>query len=83
MLRAGSDVYADDVVRLVMRRKRTGWCPTATPGCTPPACSAPCRRSAMHCAAGNLDVEVHELAAFVGDWVVRALAGEPAVVPRT
>jgi AcrR family transcriptional regulator len=81
ILRAGSDVYADDVIRLVREAQELHLVPDGDPRlCTTGVLGAVSSFSHAH-RAGRLQVDVHELATFVGEWVVRALAGEPADVP--
>lgn len=76
VLRAGSEVYARDVVRLVREAQAAGaigdgdphWYATGVLG-TVSSFSHALRH-------GRLDVDPDELAAFVGEWVVRALSTE-------
>jgi hypothetical protein len=80
VLRAGSDVYADDVVRLVREAQHLQLVPDGDPRLYATGILGAVSSFSHALRAGKLDLDVHELARFVGDWVVRALSGEPAVL---
>lgn len=81
VLRAGSDVYADDVIRLVREAQQQGLVPDGDPRWYATGVLGAVSSFGHALRAGTLEGDVHELAAFVGEWVVRALSGEPAVLP--
>jgi AcrR family transcriptional regulator len=76
VLREGSDVYADDVVRLVREAQRAGLVADGDPRLY--ATGVLGAVSAFSHALRNerFDLDADELARFVGDWVERAL-GRP------
>lgn len=77
VLRDGSDVYADDVIRLVRDAQRDGLVPDGDPVLYATGVMGAVSSFSHALRNGRLDLPVDELAAFVGDWVVRALSGEP------
>jgi AcrR family transcriptional regulator len=81
VLRAGSDVYAEDVVRLVVEAQQLQLVPDGDPRLYATGILGAVSSFSHAQRASTLDLDVHELARFVGDWVVRALSGEPAVLP--
>ena len=72
LLREGSDVYAGDVVRLVREAQASGLVGDGDPRLYATGVLGAVS-SFSHALRTALDVEVNELARFVGDWVVRAL----------
>jgi AcrR family transcriptional regulator len=82
VLRAGSDVYADDVIRLVKEAQRLQLVPDGDARLYATGVLGAVSSFSHAQRAGTLDLDVHELANFVGDWVVRALSGDRAVLPR-
>ena len=78
VLREGSDVYATDVVRLVREAQAQGLVPDGDPRLYAVGVLGVVSSFSHALRNGSLDVDVDELAAFVGGWVVRALGGEPA-----
>lgn len=77
VLRAGSDVYANDVIRLVCEAQQVGLVPDGDPRLYATGVLGAVSSFSHALRAGTLDVDVHQLARFVGDWVVCALSGEP------
>ena len=80
VLRVGSDVYADDVIRLVREAQLIGLVPDGDARLYATGILGAVSSFSHALRAGTLDVDVHELAGFVGDWVVRALSGETAAL---
>ncbi len=78
VLREGSDVYANDVVRLVRDAQAQGLVPDGDPRLYVVGVLGVVSSFSHALRNGSLEVDVDELAAFVGGWVMRALAGEPA-----
>lgn len=76
VLREGSDVYATDVVRLVREAQAQGLVPDGDARLYAVGVMGVVSSFSHALRNGSLDVAVDELAAFVGGWVVRALAGE-------
>ena len=75
ILRAGSDVYANDLVRLVREAQRTGQLADADPQLYATGVMGAVASFSHALRHGNIDTTAAELAAFVGDWVARALQG--------
>ena len=75
VLRAGSDVYADDVIRLVREAQERGLVADGDPRLYATGVLGAVSSYSHALRNARLDVEVGELATFVGDWVVRALSG--------
>jgi AcrR family transcriptional regulator len=80
VLREGSDVYASDVVRLVREAQDQGLVPDGDPRLYAVGVLGVVSSFSHALRNGSLDTDPHELAAFVGGWVVRALSGD-AVAP--
>jgi AcrR family transcriptional regulator len=78
VLRDGSDVYADDVVKLVRDAQAQGLVADGDPRLYATGVLGAVSSFSHALRNGRLDVEVKELATFVGDWVVRALSELPA-----
>lgn len=76
VLRAGSDVYARDVVRLVREAQAAHLIPDGDPQLYATGVLGAVSSFSHALRHGGLDVDADELASFVGDWVVRALVGE-------
>ncbi len=76
VLREGSDVYATDVIRLVRDAQRLGLVPDGDPQLYAVGVLGVVSSFSHALRNGSLDVDVDELAAFVGGWVIRALSGE-------
>lgn len=77
VLREGSDVYANDVVRLVRDAQAQGLVPDGDPRLYVVGVLGVVSSFSHALRNGSLEVDVDELAAFVGGWVMRALSGEP------
>ena len=77
VLREGSDVYASDVVRLVREAQEQGLVPDGDPRLYAVGVLGVVSSFSHALRNGSLDADPHELATFVGGWVVRALSGEP------
>jgi AcrR family transcriptional regulator len=77
VLRDGSDVYADDVVKLVRDAQAQGLVADGDPRLYATGVLGAVSSFSHALRNGRLDVEVDELATFVGDWVVRALSELP------
>jgi AcrR family transcriptional regulator len=75
VLREGSDVYANDVIRLVRDAQSQGLVPDGDPRLYAVGVLGVVSSFSHALRNGSLDVDVEELAGFVGDWVVRALSG--------
>jgi AcrR family transcriptional regulator len=75
ILRAGSDVYANDLVRLVREAQRAGQLPDADPHLYATGVMGAVASFSHALRHGSIDTTAGELAAFVGDWVARALQG--------
>jgi AcrR family transcriptional regulator len=73
VLREGSDVYSDDVIKLVVEAQQEGQLPDGDPRLYATGVMGSVSSFSHALRNGRLDVGVHELAAFVGDWVERAL----------
>jgi AcrR family transcriptional regulator len=79
VLRDGSDVYAADVVRLVREAQHLGLVPDADAHLVATGVMGTVSAFSHALRSGALDVPVGDLAAFVGDWIERALtAGMPS-----
>ena len=76
VLRAGSDVYANDVIRLVTLAQEAGLVPDGDPRLAATGVLGAVSSFGHAQRTGSLDVDVADLARFVGDWVQRALAGD-------
>jgi AcrR family transcriptional regulator len=77
VLRDGSDVYADDVVKLVREAQATGLVADGDPRLHATGVLGAVSSFSHALRNGRLDGEVDELASFVGGWVVRALSELP------
>jgi AcrR family transcriptional regulator len=75
ILRAGSDVYANDLVRLVREAQRAGQLADADPQLYASGVMGAVASFSHALRHGSIDTTAAELAAFVGDWVARALQG--------
>ncbi len=75
ILRAGSDVYATDLVRLVREAQRAGQLADADPQLYATGVMGAVASFSHALRHGSIDTTAAELAAFVGDWVARALQG--------
>lgn len=75
ILQEGSDVYADDVVRLVCMAQADGLLPDGEPRLFAIGVLGAVSTFSVALRSGRLDVPVDELATFVGEWVERALVG--------
>jgi AcrR family transcriptional regulator len=75
VLRDGSEVYAADVIRLVAEAQALGLVPDADPQLVATGILGTVSSFSHALRNGRLDVDVDALAAFVGDWVERALTG--------
>jgi AcrR family transcriptional regulator len=83
VLQQGSDVYADDVRRLVIEAQQAGLIPDGAPDFfTIGILGAVSSFSNAH-RRGRLDMSIDELAPLVGDWVRQATTGRaPASTPE-
>jgi AcrR family transcriptional regulator len=75
VLRDGSDVYANDVIRLVREAQALDLVPDGDPRLFATGVLGAVSSFSHALRSGSLDLDVDELATFVGDWVVRALTG--------
>ena len=75
VLREGSDVYAADVRRLVVAAQQIGQIPDGDPHLYVTGVLGAVSSFSHSLRNGRLDAPVDELAAFVGEWVERALLG--------
>jgi len=82
VLRDGSDVYADDVVKLVREAQELGQLQDGDPRLYATGVMGTVSSFSHALRHGRLDVPVDDMARFVGEWVVRALLGQPSVTPR-
>ena len=82
VMREGSDVYAGDVRRLVQQAQRDGLVADADPSFYVVGILGAVSSFSNAHRVGRLRMPIDDLAALVGDWVTRALAG-PAPVPTT
>lgn len=80
-LRAGSDVYANDLVRLVREAQRAGQLPDNDPILYATGVMGAVSSFSHALRHGGIAGPVDELAEFVGDWVACALLGA-AAAPR-
>jgi AcrR family transcriptional regulator len=78
VLRAGSDVYADDIIKLVREAQQFGMVPDGDARLYATGIQGAVSSFSHARRAGTLDVTVGELAEFVGDWVVSGLTVQPA-----
>jgi AcrR family transcriptional regulator len=76
VLRDGSDVYANDVIRLVREAQSQGLISDGDPRLAATGVLGAVSSFSHALRTGSLDMDVDELAIFVGDWVHRALVGE-------
>ncbi len=76
VLRDGSDVYADDVIRLVREAQADGSIPDGDPRLAATGVLGAVSSFSHARRTGSLHVDVDDLARFVGEWVQRALAGQ-------
>jgi AcrR family transcriptional regulator len=75
VLRDGSDVYANDVIRLVREAQALDLVPDGDPRLFATGVLGAVSSFSHALRSGSLDLDVDELATFVGDWVMRALTG--------
>ena len=75
LLRDGSDVYANDLVKLVAEAQSAHALADGDPRLYATGVLGAVSAFSHALRNGRLDVDVDELATFVGDWVVRALCG--------
>jgi AcrR family transcriptional regulator len=81
VLRAGSDVYAADVLRLVLEAQREGSLADADPQLYVTGVLGAVSSFSHASRRGRLDVPAAELAGFVGRWVTLALADTTVDLP--
>lgn len=75
VLQDGSDVYANDVIRLVREAQDLGLVPDGDPRLLATGVLGAVSSFSHALRNGSLDIAADELARFVGDWVVHALTG--------
>ncbi|MGD9996601.1 MAG: TetR/AcrR family transcriptional regulator [Ilumatobacteraceae bacterium] len=75
VLRDGSDVYAQDVIRLVREAQELHLVPDGDARLYATGILGAVSSFSHAQRAGRLDIDATELAPFVGEWVVRALVG--------
>jgi AcrR family transcriptional regulator len=75
LLRDGSDVYAEDVVKLVREAQAAGLVVDGDARLYATGVLGAVSSFSHALRNGRLDVDVTELASFVGEWVIRALCG--------
>lgn len=78
VLRQGSDVYAADIVRLLVEAQRLGLVDDTDPHVLAIGVMGAVSSFSNARRNGRIDVDDETLALLVGEWVTRALAGEPA-----
>ncbi len=76
VLREGSDVYSDDIIKLVAEAQHAGQLPDGDPRMYATGVMGSVSSFSHALRNGRLDVPVYELAAFVGEWVERALRSD-------
>lgn len=76
VLREGSDVYADDVIRLIREAQLAGHVADGDPRLATFGVLGAVSSFSHALRHDRIEVDPDELARFVGDWVVRALAGD-------
>jgi AcrR family transcriptional regulator len=76
VLRDGSDVYAQDVIRLVREAQDLHLIPDGDPRLYATGILGAVSSYSHALRAGRLDIDATELAPFVGEWVVRSLVGD-------
>jgi AcrR family transcriptional regulator len=82
VLRDGSDVYANDVIKLVREAQAAGLLADGDARLYATGVLGAVSSFSHALRNGRLDVDVDELAVFVGDWVVRALSADPVIAPQ-
>jgi len=82
VLAEGSTVYAEDLRRLVIAAQECGQLPDGDPQLVVTGVLGVVSSFSHALRNGSLSVPAPELAAFVGDWVERALVGTVASVDR-
>jgi AcrR family transcriptional regulator len=83
LLREGTDLHVADTARTIAEAQRSGWLPDDREPelLALGVVGAVAYFSHWH-RSGRVVLDVDDLAAFVGDWVLRALAGQvPAILP--
>ena len=80
-LRAGSEVYANDVIRLVREAQRDGLLPDRDPHLYASGIQGAVSSFGHAFRTGSIDTDPDTLATFVGDWVMRALVGDAITLP--
>lgn len=73
VLREGSDIYADDVIRLVREAQQAGLLPDGDARLYATGVLGAVSAFSHALRSGRLEMGADELATFVGDWVERAL----------
>jgi AcrR family transcriptional regulator len=81
LLRDGSDVYANDLVKLIVEAQASHALADGDPRLYATGVLGAVSSFSHALRNGRLDVDVDELARFVGDWVVRALCGGSSGAP--
>ena len=81
-LRAGSDVYAKDVIKLVREAQRDGLLPDGDARLDATGVLGTVSSFGHALRSGSLETNPTDLASFVGDWVVRALVGDTLTQQR-
>ena len=81
-LRAGSDVYAKDVIKLVREAQRDGLLPDGDARLYATGVLGTVSSFGHALRSGSLETNPTDLATFVGDWVVRALVGDALTQQR-
>ena len=82
VLRDGSDVYAEDVVKLVRDAQRKGLIPDGDPRLYTTGILGAVSSFSHALRNGRVDIDAEELAGFVGDWVVAALTSDHSPAAR-
>lgn len=77
-LRAGSEVYLDDVTALVGAARQAGLIPDADPRLLALGVLGTVSSFSNAWRSGQIEMTADELAEFVADWVVRALGQKPS-----
>jgi AcrR family transcriptional regulator len=82
VLREGTEVYAHDTTALIAESQQLGLLPDHhDPGLLALGVLGAVSHFSLYLRSGRIELDVDELAEFVGDWVVRSVGGELAV-PR-
>jgi AcrR family transcriptional regulator len=79
VMKEGSDVYASDVRRLIVEAQSTGLIPDGDPAFYVVGVLGAVSSFGHAHRSGRLAMPIADLATLVGDWVMRAVTGRPAL----